>query len=549
MAQTIEAPWEHALTRGVSMLSRFPFASVPPEAARKAEDLRSLCHLLRFRKQTGNTLPFIGILGNADSGKSTLFNSVTAASISLVTPIPHQTTGPILAAPSSFEEPALHESLLRPVVNRVELAPAETTGLSGDPMAAKVVPVWKSGDSPIVLIDLPDIGTVDSKEEKQVALRMIPWLDRIILLVTEESFAQADHEEVASSLQALRPERARADLFVVLNRRHSATDDAAFKSRLDKVRDLWPLSTVSTLPHLASGELFPSANTDPLTAEASARASRTLQEALRHLAMDVASGLQALSDERRREQLALEKSIHHEIGSACKFSRAFFSDEFRRRLDAFSPWRMSLKRIRSLLSDEARNEPPVVDLMAVEPVHRHLLKASRKIHRRIERHTERLAKEASVGSKPSIPEPGEEALRLAASHLVEETNRDTRRNVEALLASLQEERKIKDPIWSAVAALSSTVFLVDIIVPSVGTLSSIALSGILSTLGFGGIITSDLMRKLRSTRLRESFETGMRTILLEAANQLLESEPALGFLDLSGQAGELEQWTNTLPEV
>ena len=68
-------------------------------------------------------------------------------------------------------------------------------------------------------MDLPDIGTVDSREERQVALRMLPWLDRIVLLVTEETFAQEEHEDVAQALRNLRPERARADLFVVLNRR------------------------------------------------------------------------------------------------------------------------------------------------------------------------------------------------------------------------------------------------------------------------------------------------------------------------------------------
>ena len=117
------------------------------------------------------------------------------------------------------------------------------------------------------------------------------------------------------------------------------------------------------------------------------------------------------------------------------------------------------------------------------------------------------------------------------------------------MESLQEERKIKDPIWSAVAAVSSTVFLVDLVVPSVGTLSSIALSGLLSTLGFGGILTSDLMRKLRSTRLRESFESGMQEILVDLSSRLLETDSVHGLVDLSKQTRDLTQWTNTLPEV
>lgn len=544
-----DSRWEEFLTKGISDLSQLPFAGLPPELARKAEELLSLCHILCFRIQTGNTLPFIGILGNADSGKSTLFNSVTSTNISLVTPIPHQTTGPILSVPKCFQGAADHASLLRPVVKDVEHVSEGTTGLTGNPSSVKVVPSREDEDKPFVLMDLPDIGTVDSREEKQVALRIISWLDRVVLLVTEESFAQADHEEIARALQTLRPERARADLFVVLNRRHAGTDDAAFACRLQKVRDLWPLATISTLPHLPDRGWFSASDIKPITAEASARVSRTLQSALCNLAVEVVADMKALCESRNREQQLLKDRLHTEIRAASRFSRAFFSDEFRGRLDAFSPWRVSVRRIRSFLKKEAKVETPVVDLMAPAPVERHLIGTLKKIHQHVSKHVGRIT-EAETGNEVSpVPGPDEEAVRNAVSGLVAETNRNARKNVESLLESLQEQHKVKDPGWSLVTAVSSTIFLVDLFIPSVGTLGSMAFAGILSALGFGGIITSDLMRKLRTSQIRESFESGMQEILEQETSRILASGTLSSFLDLTEPSRSLAQWTNSLPEI
>jgi hypothetical protein len=99
------------------------------------------------------------------------------------------------------------------VVGRVDWAGTGTLGLSGAPDSAVVVPAWPRGESPFILVDLPDVGTVESRQERRVALRMLPWLDRVILLVTEESFAQAEHETIAQWLGSIHPERARSELF------------------------------------------------------------------------------------------------------------------------------------------------------------------------------------------------------------------------------------------------------------------------------------------------------------------------------------------------
>jgi hypothetical protein len=540
--------WPGALDQGIQLLSELLQRSLAPDTAEKAGTLLGLCHLLLFRLQTGSSLPLIGIVGNADSGKSTLFNSVAGSEVSLVTPIPHQTLGPILATPTGFEEPAGHPSLFRPVASRVEWSPPGSTGLTGSPESAFCVPAWKNEARPFVLMDLPDVGTVDSREEHQVALRLLPWLDRVILLVTEESFAQADHEDINRALRFLRPERARAELFVVLNRRHGTTEDAAFGSRLAKVRELWPQATVSRLPHLEPGARFSVSDTEPLVGEASARGSFTLRNTLRNLAAEVTTEVSELSNARQREQRVLRERVQQEIRSAGRFSRAFLSEEFRRRLEAFSPWRTSVRRVRALLGKGAGEESGVVNLMAEAPVQRHLLAAAQRMREDLRKQLQRIADEERAKELP-VPDLDEEEIRRAVSALVSETNQKARRNAETLLESLQERHKFKDPGWGILTVISSSVLMLDLFIPGMGTIGSVAVAALLSALGVGGILTSDFMRKLRAGQVRESFEAGMRLILEQAASKAFASRSAAAVLDFSEVAGRLASWTHSLPEV
>ena len=541
--------WQGTLEQGMQLLAELLQRSLAAETAAKAQTLLALCHVVLFRLQTGSTLPFIGILGNADSGKSTLFNSVAGSEVSLVTPIPHQTLGPILAAPFGFEEQARHPSLLRPVAGRVEWSSSATTGMTGSPESAFCVPAWKKEDKPFVLMDLPDVGTVDSSEERQVALRLIPWLDRVILLVTEESFAQADHEDINRALRFLRPERARAELLVVLNRRHVSTEDAAFGSRLAKVRELWPQATVARLPHLEPGARFSPSDTEPLVSEASARGGFTLRTTLRNLAAEVTTEVRELSAARQREERLLHERVDQEIRAAGRFSRAFLSDEFRKRLDAFSPWRTSVRRLRTLLGKEAGEASGLVNLLAEAPVQKHLIAAAQRMREDIRKQLQRIADDQQAGESLPVPDLDEEAIRRAVSTLVVETNQKARRNVETLLESLQERHRFKDPGWGILAVISSSVLMLDLFIPGVGTIGSVAVAALLSALGLGGIITSDFMRKLRAGQVRESFEAGMCLILKQAASTAFSSRCASTVLDFSDVAGRLTSWTHNLPEV
>ena len=539
------SPWNGPLIEGISILSDLLQAGLPAETEGRVETLLSLCHLLRFRTNTGCQLPLIGILGSANSGKSTLFNSVAGSDISKVTPIPHQTSGPILAVPLDFGEAAGDGSFLRPVVEEVEPASPGAAGLTGLPSTSTVVPAWDRGERPFILADLPDVGTVDSREEHRVAARLLPWLDRAILMLTEESFAQADHEEIERALQVLNPERARAELFVVLNRRHAATSDVEFESRMETVRSLWPGATISRLDHLKEGSRFSGTEAAPLVAESHARVSRILQDALCSLAAEVTAEMEALREARMRERLLLKSDIDREIQRACRFRKAFFSADFRQRLDAFSPWRTSLKRLRSMMGKEEPTEPAPPDLFHSESVQRHAIAAAREIRLLVAGHLESVTGRAG---DPEIPHVDEEAIRGAVDEFVPGINREARKHVEALLTSMQKDRRLKDPLWNTVAAVASTLFLVDLFIPSIGTLGTLAFSGALSALGFSGTLTSEMIRQLRTSRVRESFEQGLREILERSASRIVVSGPLLR-LDLAELSKRFARWSKNLPEV
>ena len=314
------------------------------------------------------------------------------------------------------------------------------------------------------------------------------------------------------------------------------------------MRELWPEATVSTLPHLAGQKLFPTADTAPLLAEANPRALRTLQDALRRLAVESDTRIRNLRSDRALEHRLLREAVDRDIRGACRFSKAFFSDEFRKRLDVFSPWQLSLRRIRSLVKAE-RSPSLVVDLFADAPVQRHAIGAAKKVRQRILRHLEALAQRTGAEAVPVLPEVPEDMIRSAVSDLVRATNAKARRDVETLMESLQENRRVKDPVWGLVAGVSSSLLLLELVIPGFGTLSSMAFSGVLSALGFGGIFTADMMRKLRSTQVKESFENGLRDVLENSVARLLDTDGPFRMEDLSELSGRLSAWTSRLPEV
>ena len=96
-----------------------------------------------------------------------------------------------------------------------------------------------------------------------------------------------------------------------------------------------------------------------------------------------------------------------------------------------------------------------------------------------------------------------------------------------------------------VAGLAGTFFLLDLVIPSVGTMATLTASGILSALGLGGMVTSDLLRRLRTSQLKKTFEDRLRSILEDALEGLLLEEPVV-CLDLAERSERLERWTRGL---
>ncbi|NLH47194.1 MAG: GTPase domain-containing protein [Myxococcales bacterium] len=542
------ASWADRIDEGISLLGELLIADLPFPLNGRAETLLCLCHHHRFRRRTGGELPLIGILGSASSGKSTLLNSIAGAPLAKVTPIPHQTTGAIVALPVEQTGLAADDSFLRPSVKQIQMEASAVRGLSGEPETAMVVPAWSHRDKPFLLIDLPDIGTLEAREEHLVALRILPWLDRVILLVTEESFAQAEHETIREALRLLRPERARADLFVVLNRLHAHTSDEEFHSRLENLKEFWGEATISTLPHLTGNDGFKAAEVLPLVAESHPRIGRAMLAAIRNLAQEVATETESLAVTRQREQERVADRLRDEIVLAARFKKAFFSDEFRRRLDTFSPWRTSLNRWRKLLGDEAAASGGLVDLFSESAVQKHVAQSLAAIQTTVARQIATTA----TGDRPAeAPPPAPLDLRSTAAEitsLVEQINREARQDVATLLEALEERHRLKDPVWGTVTAVASTLFLLDLVVPSLGTLSSLTLLGALSALGLGGIFTSDLLRKVRTGRLREMFESSLQGILTKATDPLWRT-PALKKLELRNLTRRLQSWERSLPEV
>ena len=77
-----------------------------------------------------------------------------------------------------------------------------------------------------------------------------------------------------------------------------------------------------------------------------------------------------------------------------------------------------------------------------------------------------------------------------------------------------------------------------------GTLGTLAVSGVLSALGLGGMVTSDIWRRIRTGRVRHGFERGLEGILMEVTSDLLASSR----YDLTELKLELIRWARGLHE-
>jgi hypothetical protein len=155
-----------------------------------SEQTRQTIDALRFRERAGTTaVPLAAVVGGASSGKSTVFNNVLGGRrASLVTIKSHATRGLILSAHRE-RQPQLdmwlqHERLLFPTL--VPQPADRDIDLQGDPLMVTVLYHDEEALRDVVLVDTPDFTSNAAEREGDVTLSMLPWFDRLLVVVDHE---------------------------------------------------------------------------------------------------------------------------------------------------------------------------------------------------------------------------------------------------------------------------------------------------------------------------------------------------------------------------
>lgn len=147
---------------------------------------------LRFRRQAaaaGQPVQLAAIVGGASSGKSTVFNNLLGGHrVSLVTIRSHATRGLIVAAHQKqydrLDRWLNHDRILLPTL---ESQPGRLDAdLQGRPEAATVVQHDVAGFENTLLIDTADFTSSTAEREGDVTLSLLPWFDRLVVIVDHE---------------------------------------------------------------------------------------------------------------------------------------------------------------------------------------------------------------------------------------------------------------------------------------------------------------------------------------------------------------------------
>lgn len=147
---------------------------------------------LRFRRRAaaaGQPIQLAAIVGGASSGKSTVFNNLLGGHrVSLVTIRSHATRGLIVAAHQKhcdrLDRWLHHDRTLLPTL---ESQPGRLDAdLQGRPETATVVLHDVAGFEDSLLIDTADFTSNTAELEGDVTLSLLPWFDRLVVIVDHE---------------------------------------------------------------------------------------------------------------------------------------------------------------------------------------------------------------------------------------------------------------------------------------------------------------------------------------------------------------------------
>jgi hypothetical protein len=180
------------------------------------ESIQQTVHRVRLEKAAAELPPFAAVVGGASSGKSTVFNNLLDGHLtSRITARGHATLGPILAIHEdhlSRMQPLLDEGLLFPGYRRI---PAELDdNVTGDPVALVILHHDIDALRDVLLFDTPDFTSDAALKEGDVALSLLPWFDRLVVVVDHERWFDRQ------SISKLRAQSTRfdQDRFVLFNR-------------------------------------------------------------------------------------------------------------------------------------------------------------------------------------------------------------------------------------------------------------------------------------------------------------------------------------------
>lgn len=186
---------------------------VDPQTARRLRDLgfewtaldANVGAAARFRRRVANGPLWVGLVGGASSGKSTIFNSMIGREISRSSACAHETLGPVAASGNPLRIGEwIREGLLFPALEAQELPNGEATIGAVGALTISTQPVSELGER--VLVDTPDVTSHMSATEGAVTHAMLPWFDAIITVVDEERWFDAtvfdDTAELARELGA-----------------------------------------------------------------------------------------------------------------------------------------------------------------------------------------------------------------------------------------------------------------------------------------------------------------------------------------------------------
>lgn len=200
------------------------------------EQMQQTVCALRFRRragQTGQPVQLTAVVGGASSGKSTVFNNLLGGHrVSMVTIRSHATRGLIVAGHVNqrgrLDRWLNHEKILLPTLE-THPGPIDAD-LQGQPEAATVVEHEISGFENTLLIDTADFTSNAAELEGDVTLSLLPWFDRLVIVVDHERwFDRQVLDRMASLARRFAQPR-----MVVFNRTEESDLAEPDRARLDE---------------------------------------------------------------------------------------------------------------------------------------------------------------------------------------------------------------------------------------------------------------------------------------------------------------------------